>query len=106
MPKYMLEVSYTAEGVKGLLKDGATGRRAAAAQMAESLGGSLESIYYAFGENDAFVVFDLPGNVDAAAMSMRIAETGAAVSSVVVLLTPEEVDEAAGRKLTYRPPGA
>ena len=59
-------VSYTGEGLKGLLKDGGTKRREVVVeQLAKSLGGKLEAFYYAFGDDDLFVIFDLPDNVSA-----------------------------------------
>lgn len=38
MPKYLQQVSYTAEGAKGLQKDGGTKRRRAAQTVTEGLG--------------------------------------------------------------------
>ena len=77
MPKYLLQVSYTAEGAKGLLKDGGTKRRAAAKTLVESLGGKIECFYFAFGKDDAVVVADFPDGVSAAAASLTIAASGA-----------------------------
>ena len=50
MPKFMIVGSYTNEGAKGFAKEGGAARRAAAAKAAESVGGKLEAMYYAFGE--------------------------------------------------------
>jgi uncharacterized protein with GYD domain len=74
--------------------------------MAEGLGGRLESFYFAFGETDAYVVLDLPDNRTAAAASIAVTTAGGATSEVVVLLTPEDVDEAAKVSVDYRPPGS
>ncbi len=63
MPKYLLQVSYTAEGAKGLLKEGGSKRRSAARTFIESLGGKLEVLYYAFGDTDVFAIADMPDNV-------------------------------------------
>lgn len=41
MPKYLLQVSYTPEGAKGLQKDGGTKRRQAAKGLVESVGGKI-----------------------------------------------------------------
>ena len=60
MPKYMIVATYTAEGIKGVLREGGSARRALIADIAKNLGGSLESFYYAFGENDVYSVVDLP----------------------------------------------
>ena len=109
MAKYLIRASYVGEGVVGLLKEGGSSRRDAVARAAEALGGHLESMYYAFGDTDAFVIVDLPGNVSAVAASLVANATGTVKASYTVLITPEEVDEAAaqGRQLAaaYRAPG-
>ncbi len=106
MAKYMVKASYTAEGAKGVQSAGGTSRRDAVAKMAEGLGGSLESFYFAFGETDAYVLLELPDNLSAAAASIAVNTSGGASSEVVVLLTPEDVDEAAKLSVDYRPPGS
>ena len=106
MAKFLVRASYTADGAKGVQSGGGTSRRDAVAQMAEGLGGSLESFYFAFGDTDAFVVLDLPDNRTAAAASIAVNTSGAATSDVVVLLTPEEIDEAAKLSVDYRPAGS
>ncbi len=106
MPKYLFKASYTQEGLKGAIKDGGTGRKKAAAHLMESLGGSIESFYFAFGDADAYVIADLPDNVSAAAGAAAVNASGAVVTSTTVLLTPAEVDEAFAKTVDYRPPGA
>ena len=105
MPKYLLQVSYTAEGAKGLMKDGGSKRRAAARALVESLGGKLESLYFAFGETDVVAIADMPDNTAAAASSLTLAGSGAVTSKITVLLTPEEIDQAVKKSGSYTPPG-
>jgi uncharacterized protein with GYD domain len=105
MPKYLLRASYSAEGSKGLLKDGGTKRQSAARTLVESLGGKLETLYFAFGETDVVAIVDLPDNATAAAASLTIAGTGALAGTITVLLTPEEIDQAARKSPTYTAPG-
>ena len=105
MPKYLAHASYTIEGLKGLLKDGGTKRREAVEQLAKGLGGTVEAFYYAFGDDDLFVIFDLPDNVSATIGSMVVNASGAAKAKMTVLLTPEEVDEATKKSVDYIPPG-
>jgi uncharacterized protein with GYD domain len=108
MPKYLAHASYTVEGLKGLLKDGGTKRREAVEQLAKGLGGlggTVEAFYYAFGDDDLFVIFDLPDNVSATIGSMVVNASGAAKAKMTVLLTPEEVDEATKKSVDYIPPG-
>src|SRR5215218_7772931 len=106
MPKYLIEASYTLEGVKGVQSAGGTTRRDAVAAVAESVGGKLESFHFGFGESDAYVIVDLPDNESAAAVALTVNAAGAATTKTVVLLTPDEVDAAAKRSVDYRPPGA
>jgi uncharacterized protein with GYD domain len=105
MAKYMLQASYTGEGVKGLLKDGGTKRRAAAQALLESLGGKLEAFYFAFGENDVIAIADMPDASAAAAASLALGASGAARGKITVLLTPEELDKSTKKKVSYSPPG-
>jgi uncharacterized protein with GYD domain len=106
MPKYLLHVSYTAEGAKGLLKDGGSKRRAAAQAAMKSLGGKLETFYYAFGESDVFAIADLPDPISAAAASMTLAASGAVTTKTTVLLTAEDIDAAVKKSAKYTPPGS
>ena len=106
MPKYMIKASYTVEGGRGVMKEGGSARRDAAKASIEGVGGKLEAFYFAFGEHDAYLIMDLPDNVSAAAISMRVNTAGAVKSETVVLLTPDEVDRAAKTSVTYRPPGS
>ena len=106
MAKFLVKASYSVDGAKGVQSTGGTSRRDAVATMAEGLGGSLESFYFAFGETDSYVVLDLPDNRSAAAASLVVNASGGATSEVVVLLTPEDLDAAANLAVDYRPPGS
>jgi uncharacterized protein with GYD domain len=105
MPKYLFEANYTAEGTKGVLKEGGSGRRAAVEKAIAGLGGRLEAFYFAFGSSDAYVIADLPDNTTAAAMSFAVGQSGLASTKTVVLLTIEEADAAAKKSVAYRGPG-
>lgn len=105
MPKYMVQVSYGAEGSKGVLKQGGTMRRAAATELAKSLGGTVEAFYFTFGEADALVIVDMPDNVSAAAVALTVGASGAGKVKTTALLTPEDIDMAAKKTPSYRPPG-
>jgi len=106
MPKFLFEASYTSDGIKGIQRAGGTSRRDAITQMAEGVGGRLDSLYFAFGERDIFAIFDLPDNETAAAFALTVNASHTTRLRTVVLLTPEEVDAAAKRTVEYRPPGA
>ena len=105
MPKYLFQVSYTEQGVKGVLKEGGSKRREVVEQLANGLGGKLEAFYFAFGGDDFFIIVDLPSAIDAAAVALIVNASGAVKARTVVLITPEEIDAAAKKTVTYRPPG-
>ncbi len=105
MPKYMIQASYVGEGLKGLLKEGGTKRRETVEQVIESMGGTLESFYYAFGDYDVVGVADMPDNQSSVAFSMMINASGVINAKTTVLLTPEELDGATQKVVDYRPPG-
>lgn len=105
MPKYLVQFRYTAEGSKGVLKDGGTKRRAAVEKGIQSVGGTLESFYFSFGKYDGLLIADLPDAAAAAAVSLSVSGSGAAANLTTVLLTPQEIDQAARKKVTYKKPG-
>ena len=105
MPKYLLEASYTAEGTKGLVKEGGSSRRKKTEEMVEGLHGKLEAFYYAFGTSDVFAIVDVPDAVTAAALSLAINQSGAVHLKTHVLMTPEEMDQASKKSVNYRAPG-
>jgi uncharacterized protein with GYD domain len=106
MPKFLIQATYTPEGTKGLLKEGASGRRAAVDQVVADLGGRVEAMYFAFGEDDFVCILDFPDPVSMAAVSLSVKASGALHTRATPLLTLEEIDEAARRQVTFRPPGA
>lgn len=105
MAKYLIQASYSPAGVKGLLKEGGSSRRAAVEKAVAGMGGTLESFYYAFGSVDVFAIIDMPDAVSAAATSMAINASGLVTTTVTPLLTPEEIDKAAKKSVKYRAPG-
>ncbi len=106
MPKYLVEGTYTQDGVKGLFKEGGTGRRTAIETAAKGLGGSVESLYYVFGEDDIILILDMPDNASVAAFSLAVSAAGGATVAVRVLLTAEEIDAAVKKTAEYRAPGS
>ncbi|MFJ8712391.1 GYD domain-containing protein [Streptomyces violaceus] len=105
MSKYLFKVKLTPDGLKGLLSEGGTARREVVGRMVEGLGGRVETMYWAFGDDDVYLTAELPGNTSAAAMSMVVSAAGGVRTSTVVLLSADEVDEAVRQKVQYRAPG-
>ncbi len=105
MSKYLIQANYVGEGIKGLLKEGGTSRRAVVETAIKSLGGTLEAFYYAFGETDAYIIGELPDNASMAALALMVSASGTVTVKITVLLTPQEIDEAAKKTPSYRAPG-
>jgi uncharacterized protein with GYD domain len=105
MPKYLITGSYTAEGAKGLIKEGGTARREVAERAAASVGATVEAYYFAFGKDDFYLIIDAPGNAAVSAFSLAVSAAGGAHARTVVLITPEEMDAAHDLKPDYSPPG-
>lgn len=105
MPKYLIQASYVGEGLKGLLKEGGTSRRETVSKVIEGMGGKLETFYYAFGDFDVIGIADMPDNVSTLAFSLAVNSSGGINAKTIVLITPEEIDEAAKKVVDYRPPG-
>lgn len=108
MPKYLVTARYSSEGARGVLKGGGgTSRVEAVRQLVDSVGGTVESLYFAFGGTDVYITLDAPDNASVAAVAMTVGASGAlSAIETIVLLTPEEVDEAARRTVNYRAPGS
>ena len=106
MAKYMVTASYNADGARGLMKEGGSGRVAAVTKATKALGGKVESFYFAFGGDDAFVIVDLPDQASALALSLAVNASGVVSSHTVPLITPKQMDEAAKKTVKYRAPGA
>jgi uncharacterized protein with GYD domain len=107
MAKYLIKASYSAEGAKGLMKEGGTSRVEQAAKLVEGIGGSMECFYFAFGEHDAYIIADMPNEVSATAVGLTVNSTGLVATSTTALITAEQVDAACDKAATlgYRPPG-
>jgi uncharacterized protein with GYD domain len=105
MPKFLIQASYTAEGAKGLLKEGGTKRRQAAETAIKSTGGTMEAFYFALGDNDAYVIVEAPDYASIAAASIAINASGAVRSKTIALMSPEDIDSAVKKTVSYRAPG-
>jgi uncharacterized protein with GYD domain len=106
MPKFMIAGSLSAEGIKGLQKDTAAGREAAITTACASLGGKLEAIYFALGQDDFLLVVDLPSQIQVTALTVRSGASGMfSAVRTVPLMTVAEMDQALAETANYRPPG-
>ena len=106
MPKYMLQATYTVDGLKGLLKDGGSKRRAVVEKAIAGLGGKVEGFYFAFGPTDVVIVVEVPDVASGAALGLVVGASGAVKVTTTPLISPEEIDAAAKKQVAYTPPGA
>jgi uncharacterized protein with GYD domain len=105
MKKYLIKASYNANGIKGLIEDGGSQRKSAVDKMLQGMGGKLESFYYAFGDHDVYVIAELPDDISAASIGLKINSSGLVTTSTTVLLLPEDIDAAIKKSVNYRAPG-
>ena len=107
MSKYMIKASYSSDGIKGVMAKGGTARKEAIEQLVAGVGGSMESLYFAFGGDDIYVIVDAPSHEAMAAVAGTVTSTGALSDyQTIVLLTADQLDEAAKLSVDYRPPGS
>jgi uncharacterized protein with GYD domain len=106
MAKFLIKATYNAEGAKGLIKEGGTARRAAVQKLVESQGGKLDAFYYAYGDDDALIIVDLPDATKGLAITLAVNASGAVRLTTVPLITPEEIDQAARTSVAYKAPGS
>jgi uncharacterized protein with GYD domain len=106
MAKFLIQGSYTADGAKGLIKEGGTARKTAIQTALKGLGGTLDSFYYAFGTDDVVAICDLPDPINGLALSLAVNASGAVRISTTPLMSVEDVDAACKIAVSYRPAGA
>ena len=106
MPKFLIKASYKADGARGLMKEGGSGRRSAVDKLIQSVGGRVEAFYFAYGDADAYVIADFPDAASALALSLAVNASGVVRTTSTPLITPEEMDAATKKNVAYRAPGA
>jgi uncharacterized protein with GYD domain len=107
VPKFLVQASYTSQGTTGLLKSSGSERRKAVEELVRSLGGSVESFYFTFGDEDAILIIDLPDYEAALSISLAVRASGMVQSKMTLLVPIDEVDRAISKHhAAYRPPGS
>ncbi|CAN5500993.1 hypothetical protein BH23BAC1_BH23BAC1_25130 [soil metagenome] len=105
MKKYLIKGTYNSDGTKGLLHEGGSSRKAAIEKMLAVIDGKVESFYYSFGEDDVYVIVELPDDISGAAVALRVNASGLVKISMTPLFSTTDIDEAANRSVSYRAPG-
>jgi uncharacterized protein with GYD domain len=106
MPKYLFRASYSAAGAAGVLKEGGSARAKAVEALVGSVGGTVETMYWAMGADDFVLIADLPDTAAAAAASLTVGASGAVKITTSELMTAADMDEVVRRRVAYRAPGA
>ena len=106
MRKYLIKGIYHPDGTKGLIKEGGSGRKTAIEKMLAEMGGRVEAFYYAFGEDDVILIVELPDDITAVSVGLRVNAAGLVRISMTVLISPEDIDAASKKSVSYRAPGA
>jgi uncharacterized protein with GYD domain len=108
MPLYMTQASFTSEAWASQIQT-PQNRPEQIRTLVESNGGTLLGYYYAFGEYDVVIIYEIPDNVSASALILSAAAGGATKAlKTTVLMSTEEGLEAMRRAggTGYRPPGS
>jgi len=105
MPKFLVQAAYTADGLRVLQKDKASGRRQVVARALESLGGRIESMYFTLGEYDIIAIVEVPDHLSITAMSVASSASGLVRTRTTPLLSVEETDQALQKSVGLRFPG-
>lgn len=87
------------------MSEGGSKRRDAAAAAVESVGGTLDCMYYAVGDTDVYAICDMPDTASATAVSLLINSSGGVTVNLTPLMTPEDVDAVVAKSPSYRAPG-
>ena len=105
MPKYLAKARYNTDGARALMKEGGSARLEAVKKAAKTVGGKVESFYFAYGGDDAIVIVDMPDENAGLALSLAVNASGTVSLEMVKLITPAEMDAAVQTTVKYRGPG-
>ena len=106
MARYLIKAQFTSEAMASMIKN-PTDREEAIRPMFEAMGCTLEQYYFAVGENNVYVLAEIPDNISGEALTMAVLASGAIASTkTTVLLTAQEAIEAMKKAggIVYRPP--
>jgi uncharacterized protein with GYD domain len=95
MTKYLMQATFSVEGMERLKQDGGSARRTANERLVADMGGSVEAFYYCLGDTNVYAIVDFPDSVRAATEWLTVGAGGIARGTITALLTAEEVDVAA-----------
>jgi uncharacterized protein with GYD domain len=106
MAKFLVQATYSADGLRGLQKEKASGRQEVVKRAVEALGGKVENMYFALGDHDVILILDLPDVIAGTALALAVSASGLVRTRTTLLLSIEETDRALSKSVEYRPPRA
>ena len=109
MAYYLARAKVSQEAMDALVKR-PEDRFVTMTRLLKGVGGRLHYYFFCFGDHDIVLLFELPGDVTAAALSMVLTSSGSVTEiETTPLLTMEEAIEAmriaGGATGVYAPPG-
>ena len=102
MPKYLIQASYTAEGLKALKKESPLNRMWVVKDAVASVAGKLDSMYWALGEDEAILILDLPDAQTAAALSMHVGAAGLVRTKTTRLIALRDMEKSLAQVVDYQ----
>jgi uncharacterized protein with GYD domain len=102
MPKFLIQASYTVDGLKALKREHALNRMSAVKEAVTSIGGKLDAMYWALGEDEAILILDLPDAETAAALSIHVGAAGLVRTKTIRLLNLKDMEDALSKAIQYR----
>ena len=106
MAKFLVQATYSADGLRGLQKEKASGRQDVVKRAVAALDGKVESMYFSVGDHDVVLIVDLPDIIAGTALAIAVSASGLVRTRTTPLLTIEETDRALSKSVEYRPPRA
>ena len=106
MAKFLVQATYSSDGLRGLQKEKASGRQEVVNRAVGALGGKVESMYFSLGDHDVVLIVDVPDLIAGTALAIAVSSSGLVRTRTTPLLTIAETDQALSKSVEYRPPRA
>ena len=91
MPRFLALLTFTDQGVRNI--DKSPERAAAFRSQVEKAGGRIEFLYWAVGQFDGAVVFQVPDDETAAALVLKLNQQGNVRTHILRLYDPQEFQQ-------------
>ena len=108
MSRYISEITFAGQAVDAFIKN-PHNRGEAVTPLFEAAGGKLIEYYFGVGQDNVFVIYELPDDIALEALIMAVLAGGAVTSAkTTAIITSAEAVEAMKKaaEITYNPPSA